>query len=330
MPGGAKDYCSVVLTTTVIDAKGNRRTEHVGPDANAPIDCFYVYPSVSEQHRGNSTLQVTINERDAAIVEASQFSRVCQVFAPMYRQVTTYGDGNPYHGHYAYEYQDVLAAWRDYLANHNNGRGVVLVGHSEGSFLLKQLIREQIEGSPAERKLLVSAVLLGGNVTVANGSTTGGDFKSTPACTSATETGCVVAFSSWGRTPPRTASYESVPNSSQHVLCVNPAAPGSTSAVPITPIFPGLDPSGIAPFGSIYVQYLWVAFPGLYTARCVSEGPRAWLLVSRINTPGDKRPTVDEEIGPDSGLHVADVNIALADLLSLVRSQSHAWLAHSH
>jgi hypothetical protein len=239
-----------------------------------------------------------------------------------------YGNGNPYHGNYSFEYQDVLAAWRDYLAHYNAGRGVVLIGHSEGAYLFKELLQKQIEGTP-EQKLLVSAILLGGNVVVRDGSTEGGDFTSVPACTSSTETGCVVAYSSWGHTPPKDASFRGVGRpSSQHVLCVNPAAPGSTSAVPITPIFVGQVPEGLVPLTSVYDKDLFVSFPGLYTARCVEDGTSAWLLVSRIHTAGDRRPTVQQILGPTRGLHAADVTIALANLVSLVGSESRAWLKH--
>jgi hypothetical protein len=149
-----------------------------------------------------------------------------------------------------------------------------------------------------------------------------------PACTSLTETGCVVAYSSWSRTPPPDASLQDVSaGAKQQVLCVNHAAPGSSRSTPITPIFAGINPQMIVPYGSKYVVYHWIEFPGLYTARCVQQGTRAWLLVSRINRPGDIRPTVQEALGPTEGLHAADVNITLANLVSLVASQSRAWLA---
>src|SRR5262249_35736029 len=162
-----------------------------------------------------------------------------------YNQVTEYGNGNPFHGSYTLEYTDILAAWKDYLAHYNHGRGVVLIGHSEGSFLFKQLIAKQIEGTPVQKQL-VSAILLGGNVQVKAGSPTGADFKSVPACTSAAEAGCVVAYSSWSHTPPAGAAFQDA-RSGDHVLCVNPASPGSTAAVPVTPLFPNFAPEGLAP-----------------------------------------------------------------------------------
>ncbi len=63
----------------------------------------------------------------------------------------------------------MLAAWRDYLAHDNHGRGVVLIGHSQGAYVLKHLVKTVIDRSPAERRLLVSAILLGGQVLDANG-----------------------------------------------------------------------------------------------------------------------------------------------------------------
>jgi Protein of unknown function (DUF3089) len=246
----------------------------------------------------------------------------------MYQQVTTYAGTCPATiatcippGNYTLEYDDVLAAWRDYMAHDNDGRPVVLIGHSEGSYLLEQLLTNVIERSP-ERKQIVSAILLGGDVSV----DAQNRFDGIPACSSTSATDCIVAYSSWSRTPPADAAMESVDSPSQHVLCVNPAAPAGGSA-PITPIFAGVNPAGIVPYPSKYIRYAYVAFPDLYTARCVREGARSWLLVTRIHTPGDTRPSVQGVLAPNRGLHSADVNIALANLVSLVASETRAWLA---
>ncbi len=74
-------------------------------------------------------------------------------------------------------YQDVRDAWRDYLRNYNHGRGVVLIGHSQGSFVLRELVAKEIDSKPKVRERLISALLLGGNVTVKKGKDVGGDFK---------------------------------------------------------------------------------------------------------------------------------------------------------
>ena len=98
-------------------------------------------------------------------------------------------------------------AWRDYLKHYNHGRGVVLIGHSQGSFVLRQLVAKEIDSKRKVRSKLISAVLLGGNVLVKKGSDVGGDFKHVPACRSRSQTGCVIAFSTFGETPPANAIF---------------------------------------------------------------------------------------------------------------------------
>jgi len=205
------------------------------------------------------------------------------------------------------------------MAHYSHGRSVVLIGHSEGSFLFKELLQAEY---PSIRKQLVSAILLGGNVDVDSHDR----FDGIPACSSFTQTGCIVAYSSWDHTPPKDARFQTVTNPADHILCVNPAWPWGGSA-PITPIFAGINPEGIVPDTSFYVTYHWVEFPDLYTARCVRQGSRAWLLVSRIHNPGDHRPSVQEALGPTKGLHAADMNITLGNLVALVASEAKAWLA---
>jgi hypothetical protein len=324
-PGQKADPCTKTLTFTAVAKDGSMKRYTVGPRKRQPVDCFYVYPSVSTENRGNSDLKPGFEETDTARLQASWFSPICRVFAPMYRQVTTHGDGNPYRGDYALEWKDVLAAWREYLARDNHGRGVVLIGHSEGAFLLKRLIRERIEDDPKALRLLVSAVLLGGNVTVGEN----GDFRRVRPCAAAKQFGCVVAYSSWDRPPPANASFEHVDNPRQHVLCVNPGAPGGGPA-PATPIFLTTsfdEMGGVSPQIMFAVDSDWVSYPGLYRAECKRRGGMAWLQITPI-THGDRRPTAHAVNGAGWGLHPLDVNIALFELVGLVGSEATAYLSH--
>jgi hypothetical protein len=331
LPGTADDWCDVDLKTTVFGPSGPPRTDDVSVSPDPPIDCFYVYPTVSTEIRPNSNLVVQPAERAVAIMQASYFSHVCRVYAPMYQQVTAdagecasplFGGGCVPAGNQNLAYADVVAAWRDYMAHYNDGVPVVLIGHSQGSFLLKELLENVIERSP-ERKQVLSAILLGGDVAV----DTDNKFDGIPACASTTQTSCIVAYSSWSHTPPADANFEQVGSASQHVLCVNPAAPGGGSAA-IKPVFAGLNPVGIAPDPSIYTKHAFVEFPGLYTAHCVRQGTRAWLLVTRNHIPKDTRPAVRQVLAPSWGLHAADVNITLANLVTLVADETAAWLRH--
>jgi pimeloyl-ACP methyl ester carboxylesterase len=311
-PRQAVNWCAVDMRITDIAATGKRRIDYGPSSVRQPVDCFYLYPSIP----GNTTnLKIDEVEKRIGIIQASRFAQACRVYAPMYRQ----SPGKT-------AYADSLAAWRDYLAHSNHGRGFVLIGHSQGAYVLERLIREQIEGSAALRKRLVSAILLGASVGVKDGSDTGGTFRKLPVCRKAAQSGCVVAYSSWDRTPPDDAAFEGS-GPGQHIVCVNPADPGTRGRAPITPLFPWFAPEGIVT--SIpQVDTLWVALPHKYTARCVTRGKRAWLLVEDVGTVGDKRERVQEVLDPSWGLHAADMNIALEQLVALVRMQAKAWTAH--
>jgi len=71
----------------------------------------------------------------------------------------------------------------------------------------------------------------------------------------------------------------------------------------------------------------WATYPGLYTGRCRSEGGTTWLDVDV--SPTDPRAPLrfPASANPARGLHLFDVNIALGDLLALVRRQARGWLA---
>jgi hypothetical protein len=338
-PGLADNPCESDLTTTVVSADGTSTTEAAAPAKDPPIDCFYVYPTISGQTTQNANLQIDPEEKAIAISQAARFSQVCKVYAPMYRQltlaaITTTGQDTPAARDIAYS--DVLSAWQDYVAHYNNGRGVVFIGHSQGTMMLTRLIASEIDPNPSVLQHLVSALMIGGNVTVAPGQDVGGDFQNIPPCRSADQTGCVVAYSSFLEPPPPDSMFGRVglgPRAAEQagknlqVLCVNPASlSGGTGSLkpylPTTP-FPGTIGSFLGPPPSASTP--WVAYPGLYTAHCESSGGADWLQVDITNVAGDQRPVVTQSIGPTWGLHLYDVGIALGNLVDLVRQQAAAF-----
>ena len=129
------------------------------------------------------------------------------------------------------------AAWRSYLERYNGGRGVVLIGHSQGTFVLRRLIAEEIDRRPKVRRRLVSALLLGGNVLVRKGRDSGGDFEHVRACRSDRQVGCVVAFSTFNAPVPSDALFGRTTEPGLEVLCTNPAALGGGEG-PVDAIFP--------------------------------------------------------------------------------------------
>jgi hypothetical protein len=348
-PGLADNPCEADMTTTVIAADNTSTTETASPAEDPTIDCFYVYPTVSGQTTTNADLTIDPEEVAVANSHASRFSQVCKVYAPMYRQLTLAAinavpapEGEQPQGDTTASrdiaYADVLSAWQDYLAHYNNGRGVVLIGHSQGTMMLTRLVTEEIDPNPDARKLLVSTLLIGGNVLVAQGQDVGGDFQNIPACRSEDETGCVVAYSTFMEPPPADSLFgrtDSGPGAAMgrdveglEVLCVNPAAPsgGTGDLLPYNPTAPLPGALGVL-VGSIpSATTPWVSYPGQYTAHCESANGANWLQVDPTNVPGDERPVVSQVLGPTWGLHLVDVNIALGNLVDLVRAQAEAYL----
>jgi hypothetical protein len=338
-PGLAHNPCASDLRSTSVSAAGAKTTEAAAPAANPPIDCFYVYPTVSKQQTLNANLHIDPEETAVAVAQAARFSQVCRVFAPMYPQLTESAIGGGTSAVTATAaikaYAGVLDAWHDYLAHDNHGRGVVVIGHSQGAFLLEALLQREVDPAAAVRKKLVSAILLGGNVTVPKGKIVGGEFTHIPACTSGDQVGCVVAYSSFDSEPPAnslfgragtgiSANFGGAPAPGQQVLCTNPAElDGSAGRLrpyfPTAP-FPGLG-NGQASSG---ISTPWVSFPGEYAGACRNRGGASWLQVTRVRAD-DPRPVVHDSLGPTWGLHLVDVNIALGNLVALIAKQARAY-----
>jgi Protein of unknown function (DUF3089) len=342
-PGLTNNPCLSSEEATIDTGTGFKFVEHAKPASNPPVDCFYVYPTVSSQLGPNANLNIDPEETQIAIGQASRFSQVCKVYAPIYPQITILGllKGEATPKTVATAYIGVATAFDEYLARFNNGRGIVLIGHSQGAAMLTRLIREQIDPNPARRKQLVSAVLLGGNITVPTGKTVGGSFQNVPTCGSVLQTACVVAYSSFEKTPPAnslfgrseagiTALGGSPAGPGFEVVCVNPAqfAQDEGESGPLfgyasTTPFPGL----LKPFVQVpKAPTPWVGNPAQYSGQCKRAEGAHWLQVTPSGPPGDTREPLLETLGPEWGTHLADVNLALGNLVGTVAIQSGAYL----
>jgi hypothetical protein len=344
--GGSGDACTADLSTTVIAADGRLTRESWGADPKPPIDCFYVYPTVSGQSGRNASVAIEPEETQIAIDQASRFSQVCKVYAPIYPQLTiaalNRGEVTPEGVIEAYI--GVVTAFDEYLAQDNHGRGFVLIGHSQGSAMLERLIKEQIDPNPALRQRLVSAVLPGGGVTVPTGQRVGGSFQNVPTCQAFVETGCVIAYSSFLEQPPPGALFGRPEGGlgalggnpggpGFEVACVNPAllaqggASGPLFSYYSTSPFPG--PLGVV----VQVPKAptpWVATPGQYSGRCERAAGATWLQLTPSGPPGDTREPILETLGPLWGTHLVDVNVALGNLVATVGAQSAAYELGAH
>jgi hypothetical protein len=346
---GRSDTCSKPVATTELTASGYGARTDSKAAADPPVDCFYVYPTVSHDAGMNSDLDVS-EELPTTQAQLAPFGSVCRTYAPLYRQMTLGSiaavlAGGDVKAAGELAYSDVQNAWREYLAKYNKGRPFVLIGHSQGSLMLQELIKREIEGKPIARQM-VRAIIPGFDVFVPQGRLVGGTFKSTPLCSSDGETGCVMAWSGYreGSQPPEEAMFGWAPPG-MTVGCTNPAHPASTKWEPLDSYWYSRS-SYAVPGGPI--QWSTEGPPptpflrteGLVQARCVNDGRRGYLSVRTVKTPGSKRTDrIPGEVGvgglflPGWGMHMVDMNIGEGDLVREVgalsaRSRTAARPAH--
>lgn len=196
--------------------------------ANAKADVFFIHPTLYFKAKSwnadlNDKNANLLTEKYAIRQQASVFNGSCKVYAPRYRQATlasfTETKGN---GPKALEiaYADVKEAFQYYLKHYNNGRPIVIAGHSQGAFLAARLLKDFFDNDPQLRKQLVAAYLIGGTASK-------NMFVNIPAGDSASQTGCYIAwhcrkwdtyFLKMNKTRAKMVGYDN----SENYECVNP------------------------------------------------------------------------------------------------------------
>ena len=334
---GVGDACSVSLKSTELLPAGYGKQSVSGANLDARVDCFIVYPTVSRDAGMNSDLKPGDGEERASIItQFARFASACRTYAPIYRSmtlgaVTAAATGADVSGPARIALGDVRAAWKTYLAKYNDGRPFVLIGHSQGSLMLQQLIALDIDGKPVAKRMKL-AIIPGFNVMVPQGKLVGGTFKSTPACSKPEQTGCVISYVSFREknAPPAGALFGIAAKPGMTVACVNPARPGAVGWVPLDSYFyarsslpvPG-GPIAWSSEGAPPTPFVRTA--GLASARCVNDGPRGYLSIRTNADPKDKRTDrVGGEVGamgfflPGWGMHMIDINVSQGDLVRTV------------
>jgi hypothetical protein len=341
------DMCDGSLDTSTVNADGTVDVEQVEAADDPPVDCFYIYPTVSLDPGDNSDLVPDLETEGLAVRnQVMPLAPECRVFAPVYRQQTLTsllmrigGSGTPSEGPREIAYADALDAWKHYIANDNHGRGVVLVGHSQGASVLRRLVAEEIDGNKALRSRLVSALLLGTTVAVPAGEDVGGDFDKIPLCRKAKQTGCVITYASFRATEPPEPDgfFGRAAEPGQEAGCTNPASLGGGKgtlepyfeAVPTGEAFSrstGLNIDPVTWTASAEIETYWVTLPDFVEAECVNRDGVSYLEITVNGDPAD--PRVDD-IGGDLplgfGLHIVDANLGMGDFLDIVRRQAKAF-----
>ncbi len=173
------------------------------PSKAKQADVFFVHPTTYLSGKGwNAPLEDKEAKRrvDKSVMkyQASAFHGCCRVYAPRYRQATLYfaiARNQDAWKAMDLAFGDVKRAFRHFLKHHNQGRPILLAGHSQGSLHGLRLL-EEFPDEGGWRKRLVAAYLVGINIPLDK-------FKRTipwlHPCKSPEDTRCVMGWTTLGR-----------------------------------------------------------------------------------------------------------------------------------
>ena len=171
---------------------------------------------------------------------------------------------------------------------------------------------------------------------VAAGQDIGGSFSSTPLCTSADQTGCVVHYVTFDAMDPPgpTALFGRSVVPGNVTACVNPGAllAGSATAdVPLSGAYPTTLPTGSLfttsspfedPTANPPIETPYFGLPAFLNGACVQEGGASYLSVAFQPDPsGPRTDGLEIDFLPGWGMHLLDFNVAQRDLVELAARQ---------
>ena len=333
------DTCDDDTSVTMINADGSTEVQNFTVDPDAPVDCFYAYPTASEDATLNSDL-IAGREKEVAFQQAARLSTSCRMFAPTYRSVTLAGLFNPAMPGdrtqaWLTPFEDIKDAWNHYLANDNQGRGVILLAHSQGTGQLVRLLKEVIDPSEEQRSILISAIMLGGAVAVPEGEDIGAAMQNIPLCRTNDQTGCIITYASFRDTaPPPANAYFGKPGGmgqpapeGEMAGCTNPAALSGGSGV-LKSAFVTADWAFTDPALAASITTPFMGFPDLLEAECVYENGFSYLQIHTNADPADSRADAFKgDLSPEWGTHAVDWEVATLNILDVVQDEIATWAA---
>lgn len=167
------------------------------------VDVFFLHPTTYTGNRGQNHWNASLDDQklndktdqSSILYQASLFNSVGRVFAPRYRQAHfhAYFTEDKVSAKKAFDlaYSDIRKSFEYYLQNHNQGRGIIIASHSQGTTHASRLIDEFFEGTSLSDQL-IAAYLIGLPVSVNR-------FESFYPCEKPEEIRCICSWRTWKR-----------------------------------------------------------------------------------------------------------------------------------
>jgi Protein of unknown function (DUF3089) len=161
-------------------------------------DVFFLHPTTFTDEKyvnqGNAAIDDPyLNKKTdygSILYQASVFNESCNVYAPRYRQahLQMYYTTDTAKALAAFElaYQDIKSAFNVFLSKRNPDIPFIIASHSQGTTHAKRLLKEFVDGSTLQKKL-VAAYILG----IAVEKTL---YTNLPLCIDSSSTGCFISW----------------------------------------------------------------------------------------------------------------------------------------
>lgn len=331
-PMKSHDVSQMPMNVFVIDPALSIDTviQYPQPSANTGVDIFYVYPTLNLSLIPYNTPISAIDTTYAKYafrMQAGLTSQFGRVFVPYYRQASfgtfLLAGGVNQANILDSAYHDIEAAFNHYMINYNNGNKIILIGHSQGGYMVQALLRQYFDNNPAMMAKLVVAIPGGNFYYVNQGMRKGGGLENIEVCPplkSGYGCGCVIPWKSFKYNsvlpPPNSALpymnsnfvtnnffysvFDPIQHEVQYFDFGYKQANALTRYIALNPI----DSIDYIGFENMYSAY--------YEEQTVGK---AGLMINNIQRPDDLRTS------PMSGTdyHVYDFQIVQGDLLIIIQ-----------
>lgn len=178
------------------------------PEITKEFDTFYIYSTIYMGANEGDPDYATLDNAEMLdglkiehAIKSSAFEESTNLFIPLYRQagMKVAGESWKKTGHIdeavaGTPYTDITAALDYYFKNYNEGRPFVIAGHSQGSAILRFVLKDYFKKHPAYYERMVAAYAIGYSITK-------DDLEANPHmkfATGETDTGVIISWHAEG------------------------------------------------------------------------------------------------------------------------------------